>query len=306
MSSLHLSLLILAIAVLIALYLIGRHKANADRPKPTRKRRKREVPGSSVKTPPHAAEAADQMDLWKKAPGNGATGGEASGSGTGFDEFGVGQPRRRGEPRLDPILTGQRAAAVVPETVADSEPDLPPAPPEYIEEPAMPAEAVSPEAVAAAPVPATPEPPEPPKALDEKIVAFYIAEREGTYIDGVQIHRALQSAGLRYGDKMKIYERVASDAQGRSKTVFGVASLLKPGHLDPAEASEFSTPGLSMFMVLPGPVAAERAYEDFLETGRELAEALNAQLYDTKRAPLTEALAAQLRTEVQGWATDNE
>ena len=94
MSSLHLSLLILAIAVLIALYLIGRHKANADRPKPTRKRRKREVPGSSVKTPPHAAEAADQMDLWKKAPGNGATGGEASGSGTGFDEFGVGQPRR--------------------------------------------------------------------------------------------------------------------------------------------------------------------------------------------------------------------
>ena len=53
-------------------------------------------------------------------------------------------------------------------------------------------------------------------------------------------------------------------------------------------------------------MAAERAYEDFLETGRELAEALNAQLYDTKRAPLTEALAAQLRTEVQGWATDNE
>lgn len=294
MSSLHLSLLILAIAVLFALYLIGRHKANADRPKPTRKRRKRGAPGS-VKTPPHAAEAADQMDLWKSAPGNGesggaiddatggATGGETSGEasarGTGFDEFGVGQPRRRGEPRLDPILTGQRAAVVKPEPVANGEP------------------ALSPE---------SPESPESPRAIEEKIVAFYIAEREGTYIDGERIHRALQSAGLRYGDKMKIYERVASDAQGRSKTVFGVASLLKPGYLDPAEASEFSTPGLSMFLVLPGPVAAAQAYEDFLETGRKLAEALNAQLYDTKRAPLTEALAAELRTEVQGWATDNQ
>lgn len=249
MNSLHLSLLILAVLVLGALFWIGRSKSGGSEG-----RLRRQTPP----TPGRGAEAdegSDQMDLWKT---------DAS----GFDELGVGQPRTRGTPRLDPILTGDAAAGTPP-------PASKPAPPRA--EPAA----------------------EAPKM--DKIVAFYIAEREGTYIHGDQIHKALRAAGLRYSEKMKVYERLAGD-----QSVFGVAGLLKPGHLDPAEARQFSTPGLSMFMVLPGPLPALKAFDDFLKTGRSLASALNAELYDTRRAPLDENLAAEQRAELSQWAAEHE
>jgi cell division protein ZipA len=83
--------------------------------------------------------------------------------------------------------------------------------------------------------------------------------------------------------------------------VFSVASLLKPGVLDPA-ANGFSTPGLTLFMVLPGPVKASDAIRDMIGTAEKLARALNAEVFDSKRNPLTPSGARALQQEVEAWA----
>jgi cell division protein ZipA len=138
------------------------------------------------------------------------------------------------------------------------------------------------------------------KALaNEKIVSLLIAEREGTHIKGALIHKALAAQRLEYGDH-QIYHRVH-----RGKTVFGVASLLKPGFLDPAAAASFSTPGLTLFMVLPGPLKATDALKDMLDTAGRLASALNAEVYDAKRQLFTPEAARGLKTEVEAWARNN-
>lgn len=235
MSELQWALLVLAIAAVVAIYWYSRGSAAA---------RDRNEPESE----------GDQMDLWS-APG---------GSGAQFDEFGVGEPRRRSAPELDPAAPTASGLDAVP------------------------TEAVGEGAGAAASAP--------PLATEQKIVSFYIAEREGTYILGPQIHRALQRQGLIFGER-KIYHRLHD-----GHPVFAVASLLKPGELDPEQAEGFSTPGLSVFMVLPCGREPESAFADMLSTAQALASELHAELYDADRLPLTEDKARALRFEVSEWA----
>ncbi len=135
-----------------------------------------------------------------------------------------------------------------------------------------------------------------PGAVEDKLVVLLIAEREGTAIFGPKIHTALRDHGLVYGDK-KIYHLM----QDR-RPVFSVASLVKPGTLDPAEQRGFSTPGLSMFMLLPGPEAPNKAVASMLATARSLALQLNADVFDSNRAPLTHTTEQALTADIAAWA----
>lgn len=182
-----------------------------------------------------------------------------------FDEFGVGKPRRV-EPKIEPSIGN--APSVVP--------------------------AAGPGAAPAARAPAAAE-----KPIPQKIVSLLIAEREGVQIRGPELHRALAAQGLQFGAR-HIYHRLQN-----GEPVFSVASLLKPGHLDPAAAQDFSTPGLTLFMVLPGPVRGSDAVRDMIDTADKLARALNAEVFDAKKQSFTPSSARSLQLEIDAWARAN-
>jgi cell division protein ZipA len=199
-------------------------------------------------------------------------------SGKQFDEFGVGRPRRRTMPSLDATPANDTRAR----------------------EPSAPIEAAPPTSVPAwvraAPSAAPSAPKAAPPTVEQKIVALLIVEREGGMIAGSKLHPALSAQGLQFGAK-QIYHRLA-----REESVFAVASLTKPGMLIPAEAAQFATPGLSTFMVLPGPVKPLTALHDMLATTQALARALNAEVYDSKKQPLTSETMRALQADVEAWA----
>lgn len=195
-----------------------------------------------------------------------------------FDEFGVGRPRRR----VAPTAGGMSGALLAEESADDA--TLP--------------------GVAAAPTPSAPqaevtEPAPAPKVVEQKILAILIAEREGGVILGNNLHRALRKEALVFGER-KIYHRM-----DLGQPVFSVAGLLKPGQLDPAEAEGFATPGLTMFMVLPGPASPVDAVRDLLNTAKELAKSLKGELFDNKRQPFTEASERAMLADVEDWARRN-
>lgn len=143
-------------------------------------------------------------------------------------------------------------------------------------------------------------PPEvPAKVFEEKIVNLLIAEREGTPILGAKIHQALAAEQLQFGDR-KIYHRLRG-----GELVFSVASLLKPGTLDPAEQASFSTPGLTVFMVLPAAAKPLDALQDMVSSTRALAEQLNAEVFDANRQVFTPEAQRVLIAEVGAWAKRN-
>lgn len=134
---------------------------------------------------------------------------------------------------------------------------------------------------------------------ERKIISLLLAERSGAQIEGERLHAALGEVKLAYGER-QIYHRLYN-----GQTVFSVANLVKPGVLDPEQAAGFQTPGLMLFMVLPGPQQPAAAIHDMLITAGRLAQRLNGQVYDAQREMLTPDKGRALQLEVEAWAADN-
>jgi len=191
-----------------------------------------------------------------------------------YDEFGVGRPRRI-PPTFDEFEEG-----FAPETDAPQPPSV-----------------GSPAAIRPQTGPVPMVPPKPTASVKkEKIISLLIAERDGVPIDGPKLHQALQRQKLEYGAR-QIYHRLY-----KNEIVFSVASLLKPGILDPQLAKQLATPGLTLFMLLPGPQKPADAIRDMLLTAEALAKALNAEVYDGKRELFSVDAARTLTAEVDAWA----
>ena len=109
-----------------------------------------------------------------------------------------------------------------------------------------------------------------------KIVTLRFVPREGQLAcDTVLL--ALRAAGLRHG-RYGIFHKQPDDFSDDPQ--FSVANLTEPGSFDLARASETRIPGMSFFMVLPGPGDAVERFDDMVRTARDLARELNGDLRD--------------------------
>lgn len=129
----------------------------------------------------------------------------------------------------------------------------------------------------------------------QMIVTLYVRARDERRISGLSLLDAAIKAGLRFGE-MKIFHR---RHRGAAKPVFSMANITRPGSFDPAGWNLFETPGVTLFMTLPGPVSALDAWDAMLATGQRLAELLDADLMDDAQCLLTRQRIAQIREEMR-------
>lgn len=127
--------------------------------------------------------------------------------------------------------------------------------------------------------------PQKPPAGEESLFVLHVASRDGGFFDGPDVHAALRAQKLEFG-KHDIYHRL-TEANGVPESVYSVANMLKPGYLDPAEEDHLRTPGLALFLVLPGPIEGVSAMRDMLDTAKALARELDGEVLDDKRTLLT-------------------
>lgn len=130
----------------------------------------------------------------------------------------------------------------------------------------------------------------------DKIVVIYARARNDGEIGGRQLIDAAHKAGLEFGD-MDIYHRV--DEAGRREPIFSMADMVAPGTLDRAQSPGFTTPGVALFLRLPGPLAALDAWDAMLATARRLSELLDAELLDESLSTLNRQRVQQLREEMR-------
>ncbi len=141
--------------------------------------------------------------------------------------------------------------------------------------------------------PADPAPPLEP----EKIVTLAIMARGDELMSGRQILEAVQKTGLELGD-MGIFHRLV-EAEGEKRKVFSLANLVAPGYFDLDQIHAFQTPGLSLFLALPGPESGLDAWDIMYATGERLAELLDADLMDENRSTLSRQTVALIRDELR-------
>jgi len=104
---------------------------------------------------------------------------------------------------------------------------------------------------------------------------------------GYDLINALEANNLHFGE-MDIYHR-HKYRNGKGPLYFSVASIVRPGTLDPKNLGVLSTPGLALFMQLDNPKHDRIIFKQMLATAHDLAKALNGIVCDERRVPLRES-----------------
>jgi cell division protein ZipA len=138
----------------------------------------------------------------------------------------------------------------------------------------------------------------------ERIVTLFVAARAGETLAGSDVVVAAEKAGLQFGD-MGIFHRpvLGKVVEG---PVFSMANMVKPGSFDMSQLDAVRTPGVTLFMTLPGPLPALDAWEMLLPTAQRLAELLDAQVLDEGRNALGRQRISHIRDELRAWDRQQE
>ena len=138
----------------------------------------------------------------------------------------------------------------------------------------------------------------------DRIVSLFVVARAGEMFRGSDIVVAAEKAGLRFG-AMNIFHRLV-DGRPDAGPVFSMANMVKPGYFDMARIGELTTPGITFFITLPGPLAALDAWEAMLPAAQRIAELLGGDLLDEDHNALGRQRVAGLREELRAWDRQHE
>lgn len=127
------------------------------------------------------------------------------------------------------------------------------------------------------------------------LIILYIMSPKGHMFTGQGIHAVMTSAGLTHGEH-QIYHYMHDGL-----AVFSVANAVEPGFFDLSRIQSTSTPGLALFLQLPGPVECRKALDNLLEISERLADALSGELCDENRSVLTQQTVLHLKDKVENY-----
>ncbi len=132
------------------------------------------------------------------------------------------------------------------------------------------------------------------------VIVLNVMAKAGTRFSGEHIQVAIQSAGFVYNETQKIYQYRAPAGQ-HGEVLCSLANTVEPGILEPESFIGMETPGLLLFMQLPGPLEGREAFEQVLKLGRGLAEQLGGDLCDESRSVLTLQTIGHLKEKIEAF-----
>ena len=135
----------------------------------------------------------------------------------------------------------------------------------------------------------------PAEDVPQKIVTLRLIGRNKKSFQGDELILSMRGIGLRHG-KFGIFHRY--DGNNESRTIFSAASLVEPGSFDLANIKDQQIPGISLFLVLPGPVESVEGFDLMMAAARALAQSLDGELLDETSSTLSIQRERYLREEI--------
>jgi cell division protein ZipA len=130
---------------------------------------------------------------------------------------------------------------------------------------------------------------------EQKIVTLRLVAGDKCAFAGDELVLSLRGIGMRQG-KFGIFHRY--DGTDEDDVVFSVASLVEPGNFDLSNIKEQQIPGISIFMVLPGPMDGAEGFDLMVTAARALAQSLKAELLDESGSTLSIQRERYMREEI--------
>jgi cell division protein ZipA len=132
-------------------------------------------------------------------------------------------------------------------------------------------------------------------ATRQRIVTLRIVAGGSSSFAGDELALSLRGIGMRHG-KFGIFHRY--EGSDEDKVIFSAASLIEPGSFDLTNIKDQEIPGISLFMVLPGPIEGAEAFDLLMVAARALAQSLRAELLDESGSTLSIQRERYMREEI--------
>ncbi len=132
--------------------------------------------------------------------------------------------------------------------------------------------------------------------LPQKLLQLNVRVRASGRVSGDTILRGAEACGLVPGE-MQIFHRYPET--GGRHPLFSMASLVEPGVFPLDRMDAFSTPGITLFAQLPGPLEAMQTFDEMLSTAQQLAQLFGAEIQDETHSDLSRQTIEHMREEIQ-------
>jgi cell division protein ZipA len=140
-----------------------------------------------------------------------------------------------------------------------------------------------------------------PAGIQPLLINLTVMAPQDMTFDPHYLKQTLDDSGLSHGDMhiYHYYRRPRSELEpNRGQRLFSIANIVEPGHFDPQDIQTYRTPGLALFLQLPGPIDGVLAFEKMHQMGEMLAKKLSGILCDDKYNKVTAQSITHIKDEI--------
>lgn len=119
----------------------------------------------------------------------------------------------------------------------------------------------------------------------QEVLVLNVKSADDNPILGSALLPMLLTLGFKFGDQDIFHRHVNSN--GKGPVLFSLANMFKPGNFDIDNLENFTTQGISLFMILPIEGDPHQVFNMMHNAARKIAEEFSAQIYDAKRTLLS-------------------